>query len=269
MPTAGRSRWRWTAASNTCSPPDLPARSARYALQELEPRLFSFNNPMGACPKCDGLGVIQFSTRSASSQPGAVAGRRRDPRLGPPNQFYFQIVESLGRITAFGRCAVRRIAENSSGDSCMAQGAPRSTPLPQRKGDTRFDRSHTFEGIIPNLERRYRGSDSPPVREELSKFISNTGRPGARLALRIGRARVGARTLHEISRLPLGEARTFFQLPGTTGQARRSPTRSQGNHRPAVFLINVGLDYLCLERSAETLSGGEAAHPARRRSVPA
>ena len=131
---------------------------------------------------------------------------------------------------------------------------------------TRFDRSHTFEGIIPNLERRYRGSDSNAVREDLAKYISNSACPtcaGTRLRVEARHVRVGtglsALTLHEISRLPLGEARNYFNcltLSGAKAQVAEKILKEITARLS--FLINVGLDYLCLERSAETLSGGEA-----------
>ncbi|NJD26420.1 MAG: excinuclease ABC subunit UvrA [Betaproteobacteria bacterium] len=235
-----------------------------YALQELEPRLFSFNNPMGACPKCDGLGVIQFfDPKRVAAAPhlslagGAIRGWDRK------NQFYFQIIESLAGHygfsvdTPFGELpeAVRNVVLYGSGRDTIA------FRYANEKG-TRFDRSHIFEGIIPNLERRYRGSDSSAVREELSKYISNSTCPacgGTRLRTEARHVRVGERTLHEISRLPLGEARNHFnclQLAGHKAQVAEKILKEITAR--LTFLIDVGLDYLCLERSAETLSGGEA-----------
>ncbi len=235
-----------------------------YALQELEPRLFSFNNPMGACPKCDGLGVIQFfDPRRVVTAPhlslaaGAIRGWDKK------NQFYFQIIESLAEHYGFDIDLpfeqlgedVRRVILFGSGRE------PINFRYRNEKG-TRFDRSHTFEGIVPNLERRYRGSDSQAVREELSKYISNSACPacgGARLRTEARHVRVGERTLHEISRLPLLDARNHFnclQLSGAKAQVAEKILKEITAR--LTFLINVGLDYLCLERSAETLSGGEA-----------
>jgi len=239
-----------------------------YALQELEPRLFSFNNPMGACPKCDGLGVIQFFDPKRvvvaphlSLAAGAIRSWDRK------NQFYFQIIESLAAHygfdveTPFAQLGddVRRIVLYGSG-----RDAINFRYLNER--GTRFDRSHTFEGIIPNLERRYRGSDSNAVREELAKYISNTPCPncdGTRLRTEARHVRVGAGsgalTLHEISRLPLGEARNHFNCLTLTGAKAQVAEKILKEITARLsFLINVGLDYLCLERSAETLSGGEA-----------
>jgi len=235
-----------------------------YALQELEPRLFSFNNPMGACPKCDGLGVIQFfdpkrvvTNPAASLGAGAIRGWDRK------NQFYFQIIESLAEHYAFSVETpfedlpedIRQVILYGSGKVAI------HFRYANEKG-TRFDRSHTFEGIIPNLERRYRGSDSNAVREELSKYISNSSCPhcaGTRLRVEARHVRVGKLTLHEINRLALNDARNYFnclQLPGHKAQIADKILKEITAR--LTFLIDVGLDYLCLERSAETLSGGEA-----------
>lgn len=235
-----------------------------YALQELEPRLFSFNNPMGACPKCDGLGVIQFFdpkrvvvNPAVSLAAGAIRGWDRK------NQFYFQIIESLAEHYGFAVDTpfeelpedIRQVVLYGSGKVSI------NFRYANEKG-TRFDRSHTFEGIIPNLERRYRGSDSNAVREELAKYVSNSTCPhcaGTRLRVEARHVRVGQRTLHEINRLPLGEARNYFnclQLPGHKAQIADKILKEITAR--LTFLIDVGLDYLCLERSAETLSGGEA-----------
>ncbi len=197
-----------------------------YALQELEPRLFSFNNPMGACPKCDGLGVIQFfdpkrvvTAPHLSLAAGAIRGWDKK------NQFYFQIIESIAEHYGFSVDTpfealpdhIRQLILYGSGTVSI------NFRYENDKG-TRFDRSHTFEGIIPNLERRYRGSDSQAVREELSKYISNSTCPtcsGSRLRTEARHVRVGtgpgALTLHEINRLPLGEARNYFNSLQLTG----------------------------------------------------
>ncbi|MDR1936594.1 MAG: excinuclease ABC subunit UvrA [Candidatus Accumulibacter sp.] len=239
-----------------------------YSLQELEPRLFSFNNPMGACPKCDGLGVIQFfdpkrivTRPELSLAAGAIRGwDRRNP-------FYFQLLSSLAGHygfdvdTPFARLPekIRQILLYGSGREVI-----RFRYLNER--GTRFDRSHTFEGIVTNFERRYKETDSAAVREELAKLISNTTCPecdGARLRGEARHVRVGngqdALTLHQISRLPLGEARDYFaglKLAGNKARIAEKVLKEIVGRLE--FLINVGLDYLSLERSAETLSGGEA-----------
>jgi len=235
-----------------------------FALQELEPRLFSFNNPMGACPKCDGLGVIQFfDPKRVVTNPGLSLAGGAIRGWDKKNQFYFQIIESLAAHYGFSVDTpfndlpedVRQLVLYGSGRTEI------NFRYLNEKG-TRFDRSHTFEGIIPNLERRYRGSDSNAVREELAKYISNSACPtcnGTRLRTEARHVRVGEKTLHEISRLPLGEARNYFNcltLAGAKAQVAEKILKEITARLS--FLINVGLDYLCLERSAETLSGGEA-----------
>ena len=235
-----------------------------YALQELEPRLFSFNNPMGACPKCDGLGVIQFfdpkrvvTAPQLSLAGGAIRGWDKK------NQFYFQIIESLAAHYGFSvDTSFEELPESARQLVLYGSGKEAINFRYLNEKGTRFDRSHSFEGVIPNLERRYRGSDSNAVREELAKYISNSPCPtcgGTRLRTEARHVRVGDKTLHEISRLPLGEARNYFnclQLAGAKAQVADKILKEITARLS--FLINVGLDYLCLERSAETLSGGEA-----------
>ncbi len=235
-----------------------------YALQELEPRLFSFNNPMGACPKCDGLGVIQFfdpkrvvTQPTASLAGGAIRGWDRK------NQFYFQIIESLADHYGFSvDTPWNELPDNIQQLILYGSGNQAINFRYLNEKGTRFDRSHSFEGIIPNLERRYRGSDSNAVREELAKYVSNSACPscnGTRLRIEARHVRVGTHTLHDISRLPLGEARNYFNCLQLTGAKAQVADKILKEITARLsFLINVGLDYLCLERSAETLSGGEA-----------
>ena len=239
-----------------------------YALQELEPRLFSFNNPMGACPKCDGLGVIQFfdprrvvTNPALSLAAGAIRGWDKK------NQFYFQIIESLAEHYDFAvDTPFDQLSEATQQIILYGSGNVEVNFRYANEKGTRFDRSHSFEGIVPNLERRYRASDSNAVREELSKYISNQRCPscaGTRLRVEARHVRVGtgkdALTLHEISRLPLGETRNYFNCLTLTGAKAQVADKILKEITARLsFLINVGLDYLCLERSAETLSGGEA-----------
>ncbi len=235
-----------------------------YALQELEPRLFSFNNPMGACPTCDGLGQIQFFDPARvvayphlSLAAGAIKGWDRR------NQFYFQMIESLAAHygfdaeTAFERLPeeIRRIVLYGSG------GTQIKFRYLNEKGQ-RTERTHPFEGIIPNLERRYKETDSQVVREELAKYLNHKPCPecrGARLRREARHVLVGGRTITEVSRLSLIECRDFFNLlhlSGHRAQVAERIVREIANR--LTFLIDVGLDYLSLDRSAETLSGGEA-----------
>ncbi len=235
-----------------------------YALQELEPRLFSFNNPMGACPECDGLGVIQFFDVSRivayphlSLAAGAIRGW--DKR----NQFYFQMLESLATHYAFDIHQpfeelpenIRHLVLNGSGDEEI-----RFQYL-NDKG-SRFERNHAFEGILRNFERRYRETDSAMVREELAKYLNSKPCPachGTRLRREARHVFIGGRALAELSGLSLAQCRVFFDALQLTGQrAQVADKIIKEIISRLAFLINVGLDYLSLDRSAETLSGGEA-----------
>jgi len=235
-----------------------------YALQELEPRLFSFNNPMGACPKCDGLGAIQFFDPARvvayphlSLAHGAIRGWDRR------NQFYFQMLASLSAHYQFDLeipfeelpAAVREKVLYGSGREKIA------FRYLNENGRTTV-REHTFEGIIPNLERRYRETESMAVREELAKYLNTKPCPeceGTRLRREARHVLIGGRTLPEVSRLPLGECRRFFEELRLTGHRAQVAEKILKEITARLsFLINVGLDYLSLDRSAETLSGGEA-----------
>ena len=239
-----------------------------YALQELEPRIFSFNNPMGACPKCDGLGVIQFfDPKRIVTQPelslAAGAIRGWDKR----NQFYHQLLTSLAEHYRFDiDTPFNQLPENVRHIVLYGSGREVIRFCYLNEKGTRFDRSHTFEGVVPNLERRYKETDSLSVREELSKLISNKTCPdcdGARLRKEARHVRIGegeqALTLHTINRLPLTQAYTYFNtlaLSGNKAQVAEKILKEISSRLR--FLTDVGLDYLSLDRSAETLSGGEA-----------
>ncbi|MDR5819122.1 excinuclease ABC subunit UvrA [Caballeronia sp. LZ043] len=239
-----------------------------YSLPELEPRLFSFNNPMGACPECDGLGQITFfdpkrvvAHPSLSLAAGAVKGWDRR------NQFYFQMLQSLAAFYEFDIDApfedlpekVRKILLYGSGK----QSIPFSYINERGRASVR---EHAFEGIIPNLERRYRETDSAAVREELAKYQNNQPCPacdGTRLRREARFVKVGAddqaRGIYEISGWPLRDTLGYFQtlrLEGAKGEIADKVVKEIVARLS--FLNNVGLDYLSLERSAETLSGGEA-----------
>ena len=239
-----------------------------YALQELEPRIFSFNNPMGACPKCDGLGVMQFfdpkrvvAHPELSLSAGAIRGWDRR------NQFYFQMLLSLAQHYGFDVDtpwnelpeATREILLFGSGKEAIA------FQYLNERGKYVL-KEHAFEGIIPNLERRYKETDSLTVKEELAKYISTRPCPtceGTRLRKEARNVRIGqgdqGKTLHEISRMPLAAARDFFfNLEMTGHKAQVAEKILKEITARLQFLINVGLDYLSLDRSAETLSGGEA-----------
>jgi len=235
-----------------------------YALQELEPRLFSFNNPVGACPKCDGLGVISFfdpkrivAFPQLSLSSGAIKGWDRR------NQFYHQLLGSLSKHYDFDiersfESLPERIQQivlyGNNGEVIPFQYMnERGKPV---------TREHAFEGIVKNFERRYHETDSPTVREELAKYLNNCTCPdcaGARLRKEARHVRIGDQHLHEISHLPLRDALQFFEgltLPGHKQAIAEKIVHEICNRLR--FLNNVGLNYLSLERSAETLSGGEA-----------
>jgi excinuclease ABC subunit A len=235
-----------------------------YSLQELEPRLFSFNNPVGACPRCDGLGVVQFfdpkrivAHPELSLAAGAIRGWDRR------NQFYFQLLASLAKHYGFD-IDTPFISLPDEAQQVVLYGSDRET-LPFQYLNERGKivlREHSFEGIVPSFERRYKETDSLAVREELAKYISNSTCPeceGARLRQEARHVRIGSETLHAISRMPLGGAQGFFRALMLKGhKAKVADKILKEIDSRLQFLINVGLDYLSLDRSAETLSGGEA-----------
>ncbi|HTQ01384.1 MAG TPA: excinuclease ABC subunit UvrA [Casimicrobiaceae bacterium] len=239
-----------------------------YSLQELEPRLFSFNSPIGACPRCDGLGSISFfdpkrvvAFPQLSLASGAIRGWDRR------NQFYFQLLQSLAKHIGFDierpfaklPERVQNLVLYGSGDEKIpfTYLSDRGKPLV---------REHTFEGILPNLERRYRETDSVMVREELAKYLNNKPCPecnGTRLRREARFVKVGqgdtARPIYEISSLPLKGTMEYFRTIKLDGQKAAIADRIIKEMTSRLtFLNNVGLDYLALDRSAETLSGGEA-----------
>jgi excinuclease ABC subunit A len=235
-----------------------------YSLAELEPRLFSFNNPMGACPKCDGLGQISFfdpkrvvAFPHLSLASGAIKGW--DKR----NQFYFQMLQSLATHfgfdleTAFEELPVhiQHVLLHGSGKESIA------FKYLNERGSS-FQKSHTFEGILNNLQRRYHETDSSTVREELAKYLNSQACPdcsGTRLRREARHVKVGDRNIHEICEIPLKQALTFFETLSLTGQKLAIADKIVKEISSRLkFLTNVGLEYLSLSRSAETLSGGEA-----------
>ncbi len=235
-----------------------------YSLQELEPRLFSFNNPSGACANCDGLGVKQFFdpvrlivNPSLSLAGGAVRGWDRR------NAYYFQLVQSLARHFKFDvETAWRELAAKDQQILLYGSGEEsiEFRYFDGRGGTQR--RRHPFEGILPNLERRYKETESQTVREELSKYIGSKPCPecnGTRLNRAARHVFVADKALPDISRLAVGKALKFFRelhLDGWRGEIAAKVVKEVGDRLG--FLVDVGLDYLSLDRSAETLSGGEA-----------
>ncbi len=235
-----------------------------YSVSELEPRLFSFNNPAGACQSCDGLGVKQFfdPTRivphpESSLSNGAIRGWDRR------NSYYFQMLTSLAKHYDFDvdtpfeslSAATRKVILYGSGEDEI-----KFLYLNERGKPTH--KRHSFEGIIPNMERRYRETESSVVRDDLAKYIGNQVCPecrGTRLRTEARNVFVANKTLPEITAMPIGRARAFFNdlsLPGWRGEIAGKILKEVVAR--LTFLANVGLDYLHLERSADTLSGGEA-----------
>ena len=235
-----------------------------YALAELEPRLFSFNNPMGACPRCDGLGAIEFfDPRRIVAHPnlslasGAIKGWDRR------NQFYYSMLQSLAKRYGFDaeqpwemlQDPVQHLILHGSGKEKIA-----FQYLSEKGRST--TKEHPFEGVVPNLERRYRETDSIVVREELAKYRNTQVCPdchGTRLRREARHVKLADKTIFEISALPLRLSKAFFeslQLEGARQQIAERIVREIANR--LAFLVNVGLDYLALGRSAETLSGGES-----------
>ena len=235
-----------------------------YSLPELEPRLFSFNNPMGSCPSCDGLGSMNFFDPERvvmhpelSLATGAIKGW--DKR----NQFYFQMILSLARHYQFNPdAAFEELPENVK--QVVLHGSGKEViefRYLSEKGTT-FNREHSFEGILPNLERRYRETDSSTVRDELLQYQSHRACPscsGARLRKEARYVYVGQQPLHQISAWPLTKTHQFFETLNLEGNKQQIAEKILKEIVERLgFLINVGLDYLSLSRSAETLSGGEA-----------
>jgi excinuclease ABC subunit A len=235
-----------------------------FALAELEPRLFSFNNPAGACPQCDGLGTVSFfdpqrvvALPHLSLASGAIRGWDRR------NQFYFQMLASLAAHYGFDLEQPFEALPHQVQEVVLHGSGRQKIPF-KYLSERGFNvtREHPFEGVIPNLERRYRETDSSVVREELAKFQNSKPCPdceGARLRRAARFVTIGGRSLPEVGRLALRDTQAFFaglQLEGHRQQVADKIVREIGSR--IGFLINVGLDYLSLDRSADTLSGGEA-----------
>ncbi|HEV2038591.1 MAG TPA: excinuclease ABC subunit UvrA [Casimicrobiaceae bacterium] len=239
-----------------------------YSLQELEPRLFSFNNPMGACPRCDGLGAISFfdpkrvvAFPQLSLASGAIKGWDRR------NQFYFQMVQSLAKHYGFDLDKpFNKLSDRIQ--QIVLYGSEKEKIAFQYLSDRGKTvlREHAFEGIIPNLERRYRETDSIMVREELAKYLNSKPCPecdGTRLKREARHVKVGPvgneRAIFEVSSWPLKQTGEFFRGLKLEGQRQAIADKIVKEIISRLqFLNNVGLDYLSLDRSAETLSGGEA-----------
>lgn len=235
-----------------------------YSVPELEPRLFSFNNPAGACPTCDGLGVQQFfdesrvvQNESISLAGGAVKGWDRR------NFYYYQMLTSLAKHYKFDIETPYEDLPQKIKDIVMHGSGKEEIEFQYMndRGDVVI-RKHPFEGILNNMARRYKETESMSVREELAKNISNrpcTDCGGSRLRPEARNVYIGNINLPQISEKSIGESLEFFQGLTLTGQKAQIAEKILKEIRERLeFLVNVGLNYLSLSRSAETLSGGEA-----------
>ena len=235
-----------------------------HSIDSLEPRLFSFNNPAGACASCDGLGVKQYFEADrvvmhpeASLAEGAIRGWDRR------NVYYFHMLSSLAKHYGFSidtpfdalPAGIQKIILYGSGKEEIAFSYVNDR-------GTVFKNRHVFEGIIPNLERRYRDTESQSVRDELAKFIASQPCPdchGTRLCRDARHVFVNDLRLPEITAMPVGEASDYFDTLNLTGRKGEIASKILKEIRARYrFLVDVGLNYLSLDRSAETLSGGEA-----------
>lgn len=234
-----------------------------YSLNELEPRLFSFNNPAGACPDCDGLGVKQYfdidrvvQYPDSSLSEGAIRGW--DKR----SVYYFHMLTSLAKHFGFSiDSPFNKLSKKHQQIILYGHKELVAFAYVNDRGDT-FKRTHPFEGIIPNMERRYRDTQSQMVRDELTKFISNQPCPdceGSRLRRSARHVFIKGANLPAITALPVTEAHAYFSklsLPGKQGKIAEKIVKEI--HERLEFLVDVGLNYLTLDRNADSLSGGEA-----------
>jgi excinuclease ABC subunit A len=235
-----------------------------YSITELEPRMFSFNNPAGACSSCDGLGVNQFfdpgriiQNSACTLAEGAIKGWDRR------TVYYFQLLNSVAKHygveidTPFEQFSeeFKQVLLYGSKDEDIAFNYVNT------RGDM-VERYHAFEGVIPNIERRYRETESNAVREDLAKYLNKQPCPsckGSRLREASRHVFINEETLPELTSLPIGDALTYFEGLALEGKRGEIAERVVKELRLRLeFLVNVGLDYLTLERSADTLSGGEA-----------
>lgn len=235
-----------------------------YSMAELEPRLFSFNNPAGACQSCDGLGTRQFfdpqriiANKEISLSGGAIRGW--DKR----SYYYFQMLQAVADHYKFDLSVPFAELGDEAKDIVLygSKGTSLKFKYINDRGDI-MERKHPFEGIIPNMERRYKETESNAVRDELSKYLSHqhcTACSGSRLRLEARNVFIGETPINNITDMSIADALAFFADLTLTGKRLKIAEKifKEINDR-LTFLVNVGLNYLSLSRSADTLSGGEA-----------
>jgi excinuclease ABC subunit A len=234
-----------------------------YALTELEPRLFSFNSPVGACPSCDGIGTMQFfdpdlvvKSPELSLAGGAIRGWDRR------NGYYFQMLQSLAKHYNFDIDTPFRDLSKKVRDVLLHGSSEDIAFVFQNERGDKRTQKHPFEGILPNMNRRYRDTDSNVVREELARYLTDAPCKtcnGDRLNKSARNVFIGDTNLPAVVRMPIGDALAYFntlELSGAKGKIADKITKEIKERLS--FLVNVGLDYLSMSRSAETLSGGEA-----------
>jgi excinuclease ABC subunit A len=238
--------------------------SCGHSIRELEPRLFSFNNPYGACPECDGLGIKQYfdeqriiQNPDASLSEGAIRGWDRR------SVYYFHMLKSLAEHYGFDTDTPYKKLSKKHRDIILhgSRGEEIQFSYINDRGDV-YQRRHDFEGIIPNFERRYLETESQMVRDELSKYLSMNKCPscnGSRLNEDARHVFINQYRLPDIVALPVGDAHDYFeQLKFKGAKAHIADKILKEIRQRLNFLVDVGLNYLTLERSADTLSGGEA-----------
>ena len=235
-----------------------------HSLSELEPRLFSFNNPAGACGTCDGLGRHQFFDHErVVSQPehklaeGAIRGWDRR------NAYYFQMLTSVAKHFNFDiNAPFSELSEKAQHIILFGSDQEKVAFNYLSERGVIVTKEHTFEGVVPNMSRRYHSTESQMVRDELSKYLTDAPCPscdGSRLRIEARNVFIEENNLPSLSRLPVGAAKEYFDkltLPGRRGEVAEKILKEI--RQRLSFLVNVGLDYLALDRSADTLSGGEA-----------
>ncbi len=235
-----------------------------HSIQELEPRLFSFNNPHGACPSCDGLGVKQyFDTRKLIQDPSLTLAQGAIRGWDKRSLYYYQQLQAVSAHYGFDLdTPYEQLAPEHQQVVLHGSGTEDVAFYYRNDRGDKVKKEHPFEGIVNNLERRYRETESEAVRDDLAKYLNMHACPsceGSRLRREARHVFIDNRTLPEIVRLPIGQAQHYFEQLTLSGKQGEIADKILKEIRERLtFLVNVGLDYLSLDRSAETLSGGEA-----------